>query len=698
MKVITVFKTHFDIGYTKLAEEIIGEYGGAMLERAVCVCEQTQCKGAALEFKWTMAAWPLWKALQTADPALRARAEKLIARRQLLWHALPFTTHTEFCLQEELIRGLRFAKELSEKYCQPMPVSAKMTDVPGHTRYLVSLLAKAGVKFLHLGCNPASTPPDVPTLFFWENTDGERILVFYNKTYGSSALPPKDWQFPVWLNMCLTNDNMGPQGADVIDETVKACAGAEAVVGSMDDFYNEISACDLSGLPVIKGEMSDSWIHGAGTYPREVGILQEARKKLLSAERGYAVCEYNETTQKLFKIAYEQALLFGEHTWGLDVKTTLGDNRAYEKQAFGKERTEDRYLRLERSWDEQRARAERAYEIADALAKKYSEKQTEERVSDCRAEYDGEKIIFFCGNKRLAEIYPPVYHVAGKDEVTLFERAYLRRLYFWAIADFGRLSYPEMESEWFSPAEKSWKAEGKGGVLELRYPRRAAEQFGMAEKVVLRVNAEQGAFSVSMTKSATPCLESCSLPVKLFGEEIVLHKTGGGIRQEEILPNANKVAHCISKAVCGGAEIVPEHTPLVSRGGDLLCRFEPDFIPADNMLYFNLFNNMWGTNFPQYLEGTYKFSFLVRPEQNKTNDRIGRLRVEGGYIASVKRLKEGVIVRVANGTERKTAVTCSGVPMQRIDHFERLYGEPLGENFTLDFAPYETVSLFAKEL
>ncbi|MDE6274892.1 MAG: hypothetical protein K2L87_07610, partial [Clostridiales bacterium] len=600
MKVITVFKTHFDIGFTKLTSEIVSEYGGSMLERAVSVCEETQNKGKALEYKWTMAAWPLWKALQTAEPSLKARAEKLIARGQLLWHALPFTTHTEFCSKEELIRGLRFSKELSEKYDRPLPISAKMTDVPGHTRYLVSLLAKAGVKFLHLGCNPASTPPSVPTLFFWENTDGERILVFYNKTYGSSPLPPAGWKYPVWLNMCLTNDNIGPQSADVIDETVKACAGAEAVIGSMDDFYRELSACDLSDVPVLKGEMSDSWIHGAGTYPQEVKLLADARKKLLAAERGYALSPYNEETQKLLEEAYEQSLLFGEHTWGLDVKTTLGDNRAYEKKAFEKERGEDRYLRLEASWEEQKARARRAHEIAEILAGKYPVKQSEEKGDACYADFDGEKIVLSQNDKTLAEIYPPVYHVAGKDEVTNFERAYLRRLYFWAIADFGRLSYPEIESEWFKPVSCKWKDE----VLELTYSKRAVEVFGMAEKVFLRVNTKEGVqVSLSMTKSATPYLESCSLPVKFFDEGIVLHKTGGGVRQAEILPNANKVAHCVNKVTAGGVEVVPESSFLVSRGGDILCRFEPNFVPTDNIVYFNLFNNMWGTNFPQYLEG-----------------------------------------------------------------------------------------------
>jgi hypothetical protein len=34
--------------------------------------------------------------------------------------------------------------------------AAKMTDVPGHTRVIIPLLAQAGVKFLHIGVNHMS--------------------------------------------------------------------------------------------------------------------------------------------------------------------------------------------------------------------------------------------------------------------------------------------------------------------------------------------------------------------------------------------------------------------------------------------------------------------------------------------------------------------------------------------------------------
>ena len=37
--------------------------------------------------------------------------------------------------------------------------------------------------------------------------------------------------------------------------------------------------------------------------------------------------------------------------------------------------------------------------------------------------------------------------MGGLEDLTRFERAYLRRLPVWAIYDFGRMDYPECETE-----------------------------------------------------------------------------------------------------------------------------------------------------------------------------------------------------------------------------------------------------------
>ena len=62
--------------------------------------------------------------------------------------------------------GLSYSQELDRRFGKTT-IAAKMTDVPGHTLGMVPLLAEAGIRFLHLGVNTASPPPDVPDIFRW---------------------------------------------------------------------------------------------------------------------------------------------------------------------------------------------------------------------------------------------------------------------------------------------------------------------------------------------------------------------------------------------------------------------------------------------------------------------------------------------------------------------------------------------------
>jgi hypothetical protein len=68
-------------------------------------------------------------------------------------------------------------------------IAAKMSDVPGHTRAIVPLLAEAEITFLHIGVNGASTPPAVPPLFVWRNPSGADVIVVVHK--GSIVCPRK---------------------------------------------------------------------------------------------------------------------------------------------------------------------------------------------------------------------------------------------------------------------------------------------------------------------------------------------------------------------------------------------------------------------------------------------------------------------------------------------------------------------------
>ena len=142
MKIILVFKTHFDIGFTDLASNVIDQYAGSMLEQVIETCKGTQKLGKR-HFVWTMPAWPLWHIVNHSEPKLRKELDELIENGQVVWHALPFTSHTDFATPGEYLRGFTYSRLLAERYHKPCPIAAKMTDVPGHSVMLPDLLSQA---------------------------------------------------------------------------------------------------------------------------------------------------------------------------------------------------------------------------------------------------------------------------------------------------------------------------------------------------------------------------------------------------------------------------------------------------------------------------------------------------------------------------------------------------------------------------
>ena len=90
--------------------------------------------------------------------------EEAIGRGDIAWHALPFTWWSEILNRSLIEGGIGISKALDRRYGK-VTTGAKMTDVPGHTRGLVTPLAKHGVKFLDIGLNPVPAFPAVPQLF-----------------------------------------------------------------------------------------------------------------------------------------------------------------------------------------------------------------------------------------------------------------------------------------------------------------------------------------------------------------------------------------------------------------------------------------------------------------------------------------------------------------------------------------------------
>lgn len=355
-----VFKSHFDIGYSALARDVIHEYRTSMIDKALDVIDANANAMKDTQFVWTIPGWPLKQMLwEKQNPARRLRIENAIKSGNLVTHALPYTLHTGTLELEDLVRGLGYSSELARTYNLSLPTDSKMTDVPGHTWVLPTLLHHAGITFFHLGSNPTNQVVDVPPLFCWEGPDGSRVLTMFSKGYGSGIFPPQGWEHNSWLTFVHAGDNAGPPSAEEVQEMINRIKEmypkATIRIGKMSDFADAILA-ENPGLPVIRGDMSDSWIHGPMSNPhatktsRRLRPLIPALETLHTQEKDWGIMSYD--IDEELNHTYENSLMFGEHTWGLAnqhfIPGMIGEDW-YRDYSMG---LSPAYKRMVESWDE----------------------------------------------------------------------------------------------------------------------------------------------------------------------------------------------------------------------------------------------------------------------------------------------------------------------------------------------------------
>ena len=376
-QVIVVYKTHFDIGYTDLTRNVVQYYRTRMIDKALDIVDRTRELPREQRFVWTIPGWPMAQILWPGQEAeRRRRVLEAYKDGYFVTHALPFTTETEFLDIETVVRGMEFSSRLARDNGKQLPRDAKMTDVPSHAWLVPTMLRHAGVEFLHLGCNGGSTGPDVPTLFWWEGPDGSQLLTFYSRDYGSGLTPPADWPYKVWLALIHTGDNQGPPNPEDVqrlrEQAAEKFPGVKLKFGRLSDFADALRAAhpDLeTALPVVRGDMPDTWVYGLMSMPQETRLGENTRPRiasLVSLATQMATWGVTGGGNADLARAYEQSLLYGEHTWGIDFKK-FGP-RVYGEE-FRKAYAEGKYALAAESYGEHGAYNRTADEIvAPALA------------------------------------------------------------------------------------------------------------------------------------------------------------------------------------------------------------------------------------------------------------------------------------------------------------------------------------------
>ncbi|MGN0213582.1 MAG: hypothetical protein ACI4AH_02095, partial [Muribaculaceae bacterium] len=357
--IVIVFKMHFDIGYTEWAESVLQKYSTTMIESTLESLQQTSQLPKEEQFVWTLPGWPMKYILENASSENKPKIEQALRDGRLAPHALPFTIETESSDLETLVRSMDFTSQINRKYGSSLTRGAKLTDVPSHSWILPTLLTHAGVKILHIGCNPGSISPNVPTLFWWEGPDGSRLLTFnWAEYYGSGVMPPKNWKHKTWLAMIHTHENTGaPTAAEVqavLKEAHEKAPNARVRIGRLEDFYDLLMK-ENPQLPVVRGDMPDTWIHGYMSMPREVKINKKMQRVIFNEETlNTLLNDWTGASQSISRYvdrAVEQSMLFDEHTFGLALSHGHCGMWEYGDD-FIKQRANGAYDFIEQSWYE----------------------------------------------------------------------------------------------------------------------------------------------------------------------------------------------------------------------------------------------------------------------------------------------------------------------------------------------------------
>jgi hypothetical protein len=431
-------------------------------------------------------------------------------------------------------------------------------------------LAHGGVKFMHMGCNwPSGYVHDLPSIFWWEGPDGSRVLTMYSSIYGTSTafwpwggktdpnigqnlLPPPNWLYKTWVAIIVT------------------------------------------GLPVVKGEMPDTWIHGCMSDPggmrlaRNTGPLLPVVEALNTQLRlwGVSVADPSHDIAR----AYEQSLLYNEHTWGRSPGVRhFGDDFQKTPPRLIPARAAISSLvekRTGRDW----VNANAKHGLGEYLNERFDKAQTDGYCRDYQQGRWGNTLHPGMSKPGLPTNVP--YRAASSHNGTLkIARDDLRTI---AIMDLPGDPPNHL------PATSLRVTLYRGLPyldLELTIKDKAKDNWPEADWLCLPFKVHAPQFRVGRNLGtmdpATDILRGANRNMYAVGTGVTLTDADGA-----------------------GISLCPLDHPLVSLDTPGCWRFSLDFVPRRPVVFLNLYNNQWNTNYRYWYPGTWSSRVRIWPSTN----------------------------------------------------------------------------------
>ena len=143
-------------------------------------------------------------------------------------------------------------------------------------------------------------------------------------------------------------------------------------------------------------------------------------------------------------------------------------------------------------------------------------------------------------------------------------------------------------------------------LYKLEFEKEAVEKYGLP---YFYAEIDGNAIEIKwFDKAASRLPQAFWLKLKGFNENWELNKMGQWIKPEDII--GSPLISAVDTGVRNSEyEIITEDAALVAPFGRRLLQYTDKNLKQD--LYFNLYNNIWNTNYPMWYSDDAKFVFII---------------------------------------------------------------------------------------
>ena len=333
--------SHTDIGYTEIQTAIEKRQVQNLID-GMAAAKRTASYPEGSRFVWNVeVGWAADLYLRRLNEQQRADFFAAVKNGQVALCGMYLNELTGLCRPEEIIRLFRFGTKMAEQTGVPVD-SVMISDVPGYTWGTVPAMAQAGLKYF-------STAPNyfdrIGTIlrewenkpFWWVGPDGKsKVLVWipfwgYAMSHRYNKMSPKlvedfyaglekrgypyDIAYARWSGH---GDNAVPDPAicEFVKDWNEKYAWPHFIISGTSEAFRALEQRYGDKLPLVRGDWSPYWEDGAGSSALETGLNRHSSDRVAQAETLFAMLNPKAYPAAKFEDAWNNVLLYSEHTWG----------------------------------------------------------------------------------------------------------------------------------------------------------------------------------------------------------------------------------------------------------------------------------------------------------------------------------------------------------------------------------------------